>query len=141
MPPGKVETLRRGYDAFNHGDLGPVREMVTADVEWGTTRTFPGMQGVYRGARGIDEWMHVLRSVWACFDVSVVEIVGETEYALVVWEQLRGRTREDGVEDGIGGFAVYWFDAGRVRRRRAFTNRKEALEAAGLREGRSAAET
>jgi ketosteroid isomerase-like protein len=132
MRPGKVETIRRGYDAFNHGDLQPVRQMVTPDVEWGTTGAFPGMQGVYRGKRGMDEWMHLLRSVWAFFDVSLVEIVGETDYALVVWEQLHGRIRADGADEGMGGFAVYWFDLGRIRRRRVFTSREEALEAAGL---------
>ena len=134
MSPRKVETIRRGLDALNRGNLWPVRRMVTDDVEWETTRTLPGMKGVYRGVAGMDEWMHLFRSVGTSFDVSLDEIAGETEYALVVMERLRGRDSESGVEAEMRVFAVYWFDAGRIRRRRSFTSRAEALEAAGLRE-------
>jgi hypothetical protein len=31
-------------------------------------------------------------------------------------------------------FSTYWFEEGKIRRRAAFTDRTEALEAAGLRE-------
>jgi hypothetical protein len=31
-------------------------------------------------------------------------------------------------------FSAYWFENGKIRRRAAFTERREALEAAGLRE-------
>jgi ketosteroid isomerase-like protein len=130
----KVKTIRHGYDALNRGELPHVKRMVTDDVEWGTIQAFRGMRGIYRGTAGIDEWIHMLRSVWAFHDVSLDEVVGETRYALVAFERLRGRDPETGLEVVMPVFAVYWFDANKVRRRRVFADRAAALEAAGLRE-------
>lgn len=128
----KVKTIRLGYDALNRGELPQVKRMVTDDVEWGTVRAFRGMRGVYRGIAGIDEWIHMLRSVWTFQGVSLDEVVGETKYALVASERLRGRDPETGLEVAMPVFAVYWFDVDKVRRRRVFAERTEALEAAGL---------
>ena len=134
MAPRKVETIRRSYNALSRGDLRPMRELVTDDVEWETSGSLPGMQSAYYGKAGIDEWMHLLRSVWSSYDMSLDEVVGETDYALIVIERVGDWDQEAGAEAGIPAFAVYWFDAARVRRRRSFTSREEALEAAGLRE-------
>ena len=53
---------------------------------------------------------------------------------VVVTELLRGRGRGSGAEVEMRVFSAYWFEEGKVRRRAAFTERKAALEAAGLRE-------
>ena len=128
----KVKTIRRAYDALNRGELPQVKRMVTNDVEWGTVQATRGMRRVYRGIAGMDEWIHMLRSVWAFHDVLLDEVVGETKYALVASERLRGRDPETGLEAVVPVFAVYWFAADKVRRRRVFNGRMAALEAAGL---------
>ena len=130
----KLKTIRSGYEALNRGQLPQVKRMVTDDVEWGTIQALRGMRRVYRGIAGMDEWIHMLRSVWAFHDVSLDEVIGETEYALVASELLRGRDLDTGVESVMPFFAVYWFEADKVRRRRVFTGRTEALGAAGLSE-------
>jgi hypothetical protein len=53
---------------------------------------------------------------------------------VVVAERLRGRGRGSGVEVEMQIFSTYWFEEGKIRRRAAFTERTDALEAAGLRQ-------
>jgi hypothetical protein len=38
--------LRIGHEGFNRGDLTEAREIVTEDIEWRTTGSFPGIEGV-----------------------------------------------------------------------------------------------
>jgi ketosteroid isomerase-like protein len=131
-------TLRRGYEAFNQGNKSALlelsREMATPDGEWGAIGAFPGVEGMYRGPEAIQEWMGVIRSAWEEFEVSLDEVLHEGDDVVVVAELLRGRGRESGVEVEMRVFSAYWFENGKIRRRAAFTERREALKAAGLRE-------
>ena len=82
----------------------------------------------------MQEWMNVIRSEWEDFRVTLDEVLHVEGDVLVVTELLRGRGRESGVEVEMRVFSAYWFEQGKLRRRAAFTERTEALEAAGLRE-------
>jgi ketosteroid isomerase-like protein len=130
-----VETLKRGYEAFNRGDTSELlelaREIGTPDVEWGATGAFPGVEGMYRGPEAMQEWMKVIRSEWEDFRVTLDEVLHDEGDLLVVTELLRGRGRESGVEVEMRVFSAYWFEQGKLRRRAAFTERMAALEAAG----------
>ena len=138
MSEENVETLKRGYEAFNRGDTSVIREfareVAAPDVEWGATGAFPGVDGMYRGPEAIQEWMDVIRSAWEEFEVSLDEVLHDGDDVVVVAERLRGRGRGSGVEVEMRIFSAYWFEEGKLRRRAAFTERKEALEAAGLEE-------
>jgi len=138
MSEETLATLTRGYDAFNRGDtaviLELVREVGTPDMEWGATGAFPGVEGMYRGPEAIQEWMDVIRSAWEEFEVSLDEVLHDGDDVVVVAERLRGRGRGSGVEVEMRIFSTYWFEEGKLRRRAAFTERKEAVEAAGLEE-------
>ena len=125
-----MDTIQIGYDGFNRGDLTEAREIVTKDVEWKTTGTFPGIEGVYRGPDALDDWMESLRAEWQEFEVSLAEVLAETEHAIVVAERLWGRGRESGVEVEMHTYAVYRFNAeGKLTLREAFTSADEALAA------------
>jgi ketosteroid isomerase-like protein len=89
---------------------------------------------MYRGPEAMQEWMNVIRSEWEDFRVMLDEVLHDEGDVLVVTELLRGRGRESGVEVEMRVFSAYWFEHGKLRRRAAFTERREALEAAGLRE-------
>jgi ketosteroid isomerase-like protein len=134
MSQENVELLRRGIEAFNRADASVAMELVTPDVEWGTTGTFPGLEGVYRGPEALPNWMATIRSAWEWFEVGIDEVVHDEGNMLVVAELLRGRGRGSGAEVEMRVFSVYSFREGKVRRRQAFTDRDEALEAAGVRE-------
>jgi ketosteroid isomerase-like protein len=134
MSAEMVATLRRGYEAFNRGDISDVIDLATADVEWGATGTFPGVEGLYRGPEAMQEWVDLIRSEWQEFEVTLGEILRDEDDVLVVCELLRGRGRSSHAEVEMRVFSVYWFQDGKIRKRQAFTERMAALEAAGLRE-------
>jgi ketosteroid isomerase-like protein len=130
MPKEYLELIRRGHEGFNRGDLSWVRESVAEDVEWHPTGSFPGLEGVYRGHDAIDNWMETIRAEWAEFEVSMEEVLRETDDTVLIIERLWGRGRESGVETEMLIYAVYRFnDEGKVAWRRAFTSRDEALAA------------
>jgi ketosteroid isomerase-like protein len=64
------------------------------------------------------------------FEVTIDEVVKATDELVVESERLWGRGRESGVEVTMTIYAVYWFRAGKVVRRRVFETREEALAAA-----------
>jgi ketosteroid isomerase-like protein len=128
VPGRHVDALQIGYEGFNRGDLTQAREIVTDDVEWRTTGSFPGLEGAYRGPDALDEWMESLRAEWREFDVSLVELLAEREDAIAVAERLWGLGRESGVEVEMRVYAIYRFNAeGKLVRREAFTTAEEAL--------------
>jgi len=129
-----VELLLLGYEAFNMGDLSQAESLVTADVEWGTTGTFPGIEGVYRGPEAMQAWTDAIRSAWEWFEVSLAEVVRDEDDLLVVVERIRGRGRLSGVAVEMRTYAVYSIEDGKLRMRKAFNTREAALGAAGLRE-------
>jgi uncharacterized protein len=134
MSQENVANLRRGYEAFSRGDMPAVADLVTPDVEWGATDAFPGIEGVYRGSDALRRWMDTIRSAWDEFEVTLDEVLHDGANVVVVAERVRGRGRQSGAEVEMHVFSTYWFEGGKVRKRSAFTERKAALEAVGLRE-------
>jgi ketosteroid isomerase-like protein len=129
---GNLDTLRRGYQAFNRGDMAEVAQITTDDVEWGATGAWPGVDGLYRGPGAMQEWVDVIRAEWEDFEVALGEVLHDEDDLLVVCELLRGRGRSSHAEVEMTVFSVYRLDQGKVRKREAFTEREAALEAAGL---------
>jgi ketosteroid isomerase-like protein len=88
-------------------------DLATPDVEWGTSGTFPGLVGVYRGPEALPRWMDTIRSAWEKFEVTPDEVVRDEGDVLVVAERQRGRGRGSGVEIVMRVFSVYSFRQGR----------------------------
>jgi ketosteroid isomerase-like protein len=124
-----IGKIRVGHDGFNRGDLSRARPNLAEDVEWGTTGTWPGLEGVYRGPDALDDWMEVLHSEWETFRVSLDEVIRDDGDAVVVAERLSGRGRESGVEVEMQVFTVYWSEEGKIVKRLSFRTREEALGA------------
>lgn len=129
-----LEKIRRGHEGFTRGDLAPVRGTVAEDVDWGTTGSFPGLEPAYRGPEALERWMESVRSAWESFAVWTDEVIHDAGDVIVLEEGLRGRGRGSGAEVEMRIFVIYWFHSGKIVRRRAFDSRREAVEAAGLRE-------
>lgn len=134
MSERNVELIRRGQDAFNRGDLDPVKDDFSADVDWGAVGAFPGLASSYRGHDGIDRWMQTVRAAFASFSASLERVVRDDGDVVVVVEHLRGRGRESRAEVEMRIHSVYWFEDGRIVRRRAFTGGEEEALAAAARE-------
>jgi ketosteroid isomerase-like protein len=134
MSQEALASLRRGHEAFNRDDLSVILDLATPDVEWGSTGAFPGVAGDYHGPEAIQEWADLIRSEWEEFEVSLDEVLYDGDDLIVVAERLRGRGRGSGVEVEMRVFSAYWFEEEKIRRRAAFTDRRAALDAAGLQE-------
>ncbi len=132
MTEENLETLRRGHDAFNRGELATVRTTIADEVEWGTTGVFPGARGTYKGATGMEEWTEAVRSAWEWFEVSVDEVLLDEGDVILVAERLVGRGRGSGVEVEMTTYAIYQFQNGKITSRKAFAERSEALKAAEM---------
>ncbi len=134
MSQENVEKLRHGHEGFNRGDLGPMKAIAADDVDWGTSGSFPDLKPVYRGSEAVESWMDAVRSAWESFEVSIAEVVRDAGDVLVIEERLRGRGRGSGAEAEMWIFSVYWFEEGKIVRRRVFDSKRDALDAAGLSE-------
>jgi ketosteroid isomerase-like protein len=124
-----IEKVRIGHEGFNRGDLTEAKANVVDDVEWGTTGTWPGLEGMYRGPDALDEWMRILQAEWETFEVSLDEVIRDAGDVVVLAERLSGRGRESGVEVEMQVFSVYWSEGGKIVKRRSFRSREEALAA------------
>ena len=133
MSRENIEVLRRAHAAFNGEDFEFLRGLSAADVEWGTTGAWPGIDSLYRGPDALVRWAKDIRSVWEVFEVGIDELVAEGDDRVLVVERLNGRGAGSGIEVEYQVFSAYWFADGRVRKRESFLDRRAALEAVGLR--------
>ena len=74
--------------------------------------------------------MDAVRAEWESFEVSIDEVIRDEGDVIVIAERLRGRGRESGAEVEMVIFSTYWFREGKITKRRVFTSREQALEAA-----------
>jgi|SRR5688572_14077000 len=133
MSKETIEIVRRGYEAFNRGDL----EGWLATLDPSVELVFPFMelegQGPVHGRTGAMQAWDTWRTTFpnASFEVDTIRDLGDTMFVA-----LRVRGRGAGSEVPIeqrSWHVVTWRD-GRVFRVRAFLHEAEALEAAGLSE-------
>ncbi len=133
MSPGNVEIVRRVFDAFNRRDVAAFLELLDPDVEW--VPILAVLEGrVYRGHADVRRWIEDLATDWELFEVHPEELDDLGDRVLVSGHW-RARGRASGVElDNQPGTWLYEIRGGKVVSMLTFTDRDEALEAAGLKE-------
>jgi ketosteroid isomerase-like protein len=134
MSEENVEILRRGFEAFAHGDIETVLELAGPDPVWA-----PGILPVMGGKaiRGADALRRFFtQDLWEAFDEFRAEPLSFEDLGDSVLAPTRyvGRGERSGVEIEQTFFSVYKFRAGKIVWFRDFDTRAEALKAAGLRE-------
>jgi ketosteroid isomerase-like protein len=128
-----VEIVKRFFEHWN--ETGDVEwEMIDPEAVWVIDRaSFVG--GTYRGHEGIRELLRLTDEVFEEFRYEVDELIDAGDAVVVL-----GRIRVRGVQSGaIGtqhGALLFRCRDGRIVAYRSYLNRDEALEAAGLRDGR-----
>jgi ketosteroid isomerase-like protein len=133
MSQENVQMLRRGFDAYNRGDVDAVVADFASDCEYVASGALPGGRGVYQGPEGYKQFIGWLRDEFedARLDVNDVIDAGDRVLASLT---LRGRGRQSGAATSWDVWQVWTIRDGRIVRGQAFTDKTEALEAAGLRE-------
>lgn len=131
MSQENVETARRIAEKFNARDNDGLLELLDPDVEW--VPIMAALEGrVYRGHEGVLRWLDDLESDWDEFQTRPDEFhdLGDRVLALGSWY---ARGRASGIEFENQPASWLWqFKAGRAIRLRTYTDRAEALEAAGI---------
>jgi uncharacterized protein len=130
MPESRdVQRLRRGYEAFNRGDLETVLRDVSPDIELRDRDEIPD-PSVYHGLEAAREVLARNAAEFEDYRVEPEEFLAVGEHIVVVARQ-SGRGRTSGAE--VAGTIVHaWhLREGRVVGMRAFSEREQALAALG----------
>jgi ketosteroid isomerase-like protein len=134
MSNENVEVVRETIARFNRDGFLP-QEHYHPDVVLFNARESP-LPGPYHGWDGLREWREGVFEVLEDGRFEIGELIDVDEAGIVVFTiRLLGRARHSGLDVDIAWTNVNWLRDGRIYRSESFTNRAEALEAAGLAEG------
>ena len=127
MSQENVEIVRHAYEAFLRGDFAGALAKWHPDVEMDGRNLPDG--AVYRGHEGIREHIERWANMWE--DWRVIDAGGD---CVVVLTHERGRNKASGMELDALHAELYTVRDGQIVRWQGFSDRAEALEAAGLSE-------
>ena len=132
MAQENIEIVRRAVEAYAREGLDASMRFSTPEIEWSTTDAAMG-EAFYRGHDGVrrffasfDDEFDDLR-----FDVEDLLDAGE---AVILTLRIGGRGKASGATVELTAFYVCSLRDGMIYRVRTYTERAEALKAAGLSE-------
>ena len=96
MSQQNLEGVRRGYEAFNRGDLDQVLEGLDPEIEWHVPPILPE-ETVYNGHDGVRELWRNLEDAFEKVEI-VVEEMFEADDKVVTMAAVRGRGMGSGAE-------------------------------------------
>ena len=132
MSQEDLDRLQRAWEAAPE-DPGPFFALFHDDVEWDMSNgPFPERQKVY-GPEAVRAFFETWTDAFDDWGYEPEEMIDAGSSAMVHMRQW-GRGKESGVPVEGHVFQVWTFEDGKVVRFRAFTNRADALEAAGISE-------
>ena len=132
MSQENVETMRAVIEAFNRREGGEFGAFLTEDAEIVPIRA--ALEGTtYRGRNAAVLYCAAVEQSWEGLHWEVEEVRDGAGWVLALG-RIRGRGRGSGVDiDAHGGWLAS-FRGGLIKRFQTFSERAQALEAAGLRE-------
>ena len=136
MSQENVEIVRHIYEAASRRDSDAVLAAYDPDVEWDVSRSRMARlvgEGFYRGHDGLRRFFRAYHDAWADMSYRFDELIDAGDKIVSVdIEQARGQLSGADVE--MTQYGVWTVRDGKVIRAAWFSNREEALEAAGLSE-------
>jgi len=131
-PPLAVETeaLRKAYAAFNRNDIPAAVESLDPQIEWTEPAEFPG-GGTYRGHEGVKAYLSQSRTDWAegSSEPERFIVAGDK---IIVFVHARARLKDSTEWHDTRLADVFTFRNGKAIQMRAFADRRQALEWAGV---------
>jgi ketosteroid isomerase-like protein len=127
-----VETMRRCLDSWNRGDCDAWMESFHPEIEYSSpiARQVEGEETVWRGTAGARRFWDEWHAVWnVSIELSETRDLGDMVFAL---GRMETRGRASGVELESPVAYVAAFEAGLMRKLRAYRSASEAREAVGL---------
>ena len=132
MSQENVELVRHAYEAFLRGDFAASLAKWHPDVEMDGRNLPDG--GVYRGHEGILEHLTRWANMWEDWRVELDRFIDAGDDRVVALTHERGRNKATGMELDALHAELYTVRDGQIVRWQGFSDRSEALKAAGLRE-------
>src|SRR5262245_28964806 len=131
MSQANLEMTRRLIDAYNRGDVESFLAEMDPDIEW--IPIMAVLEGrVYRGHDQIRGWLEDIARDWEYFEPCYEEYHDLGDRVLI-FGRWRARARASGVVlENQPATWLYEVKDGKAAWMRTFTDRAEALEAAGL---------
>jgi ketosteroid isomerase-like protein len=135
MSAENVEAFKRGLEAGNRGDVDGLLDELHPEIEWHSAlhALMGGEQTVFRGHAGV---RRMLGDLYESFDEVHIEMSEFRDLGdgVVAFGHTRNRGKASGVETETPLALVTQIKDGKTISIRAYLDRKEALEAAGLSE-------
>ena len=133
MSQENVELVRNAYMAGNKGDRDAALRSADPEIVIDATRRVLN-PATYVGIDGARQWFAEMDEVWERFGLEMDEFIDAGD-RVVVLGRLTGKGKASGVEVEQPIATVWTVRDGRIIRGEiGYTSRREALEAAGLRE-------
>ena len=130
MPGENIDIVKRGYAAWNRGDIEAVLELVDPHFEWHEAAEVPGRSAVFTREQ-FQSYLLSLERLWETFRLEPLELRAAGDDVLVeVRERARGRA--SGAEVTQRFVHVWTIRGGRARRMRAYLDKGEALRSVGI---------
>jgi ketosteroid isomerase-like protein len=129
MSEENVESMRAVVEAFNRRDVKALKAFLTTDAEIVPIRAAIE-DTIYRGPDAAEQWVAAIDESWEELFVEIEEERDGGDRVLALG-RIRGRGRESGAPIDVEAASVAYFRDGLVTTLRTYTNRAEALEAAG----------
>jgi hypothetical protein len=115
MSGANVETLRRGYDALNQGDLSVVLELLDPNIEWHEPALSPEA-GTHQGRDSFEQFLRGWLESFAGFRIEPEHVVERGDDLIAVVRQtgtgrasgLPAETRLAHVWTVVDGKAIRW---------------------------------
>jgi ketosteroid isomerase-like protein len=134
MSQENVKAIRRGYEAWNGGDLDGVLRDLDPEIEWRPRLGAAGVRAtLYRGHEGVLAYKREVEEALGAIEVDVLSIEELGDHVLA-HIRARGQGSASGVPVDAEGFHLWTMRAGRAVGFETYSQREQAVEAARSRE-------
>ncbi len=128
----ETEALRKAYAAFNRNDIAATVEALDPQIEWTEPAEFPG-GGRYHGHEGVKAYLSQSRADWAEGSSEPERFMAAGDKIIVfVHARVRLKDSTEWQENRLAD--VFTFRNGKAIQMRAFADRQQALEWAGVKD-------
>ena len=130
MSQERVESVRKGIEAWNRHDFEHGADLLADDLEWVPASPAAVEQPVYHGKDAVEQAFNMIWDTWDLWEFEEHEIreVGESVLWLGRVHMRGGASQVELVQDAAN---LLDFEGGKVVRVRGFRSWQEAIDAAG----------
>jgi uncharacterized protein len=132
VPSEEAELVRRGYQAWNRGDVEGVLDLLDAEIDWRGYTHIPE-SGTLAGREEVRAWLERFLEAWEQLEIELTDLIdaGDQVVALVRFRAL-GKQSRVRVEGGVDAH-VWTVRDGRIVAVKLYQGTREALAAIGRR--------